>query len=236
MVSNMDKLPEFNSEEDIEEQIEMFECRAACSKVKEDIIKIQWCRSVIGNVGRRILKGLPDGAQWRQAKAELRKYLGENDPKSAAWKRIRGYKAKGKCFREIASEVKELAEKVANKEDVHERLNVEAFLVAIPWHLAPEIRVKRIDNLNEALEEANLCKTLEDEVDSKKRVQAVMEDLRPARQEAGQRTKEDKKGRRGPVCWGCGEPGHVLKSCELWKEFRKGRQLSREVEARPELN
>ena len=49
----------------------MFECRAACSKVKDDKSKIQWCRSVIGNVGRRILKGLPDGAQWRQAKAEL---------------------------------------------------------------------------------------------------------------------------------------------------------------------
>ena len=59
----MDKLPEFNSEEDIEELIEVFECRAACSKVKDDKIKIQWCRSVIGSVGRRIIKGLPDGAQ-----------------------------------------------------------------------------------------------------------------------------------------------------------------------------
>ena len=36
-----------------------------------------------------------------------------------------------------------------------------------------------------------------------------MEDLRPARQEEGQRTKEARKGRRGPVCWGCGELGHV---------------------------
>ena len=49
----------------------MFECRAACSKVKDDKSKTQWCRSVIGNVGRRILKGLPDGAQGRQAKAKL---------------------------------------------------------------------------------------------------------------------------------------------------------------------
>ena len=52
----------------------MFECRAACSKVKDDKTKIQWSRSVIGDVGHRILKGLPDGAQWRQAKADLRKY------------------------------------------------------------------------------------------------------------------------------------------------------------------
>ena len=90
MVSNMDKLPEFTSEEDIEEWIEVFECRAACSKVKDDKTKIQWCRSVIGNVGRRIQKGLADWAQWRQAKAELRKYLGEDNPKYAAWKRLRG--------------------------------------------------------------------------------------------------------------------------------------------------
>ena len=87
-------------------------------------------------MGRRILKGLPDGAQWRQAKAELRKYLGEENPKSAAWKRLRGYKVKGKCFGDIASEVKELAEKAADEEDVRERLAVEAFLGAIPWHSA----------------------------------------------------------------------------------------------------
>ena len=174
--------------------------------------------------------------QWRQAKAELRKYLGEDNPKSAAWKRLRGYKAKGKCFGEIASEVKELAEKAADEEDVRKRLAVEAFLGAIPWQFAREIRVKRIDSLKEALEEAKLRKTLEEEEDSKKRVQAVTEDLRPARQEEGRRTKEARKGRRGPVCWGCGEPGHVLKNCELWKEFRKGRQLTREVEAKPELN
>ena len=72
----MDKLPELNAEEDIEEWIEVFECRAACSKVKDDKTKIQWCKSVIGHVGRRIIKGLPEGAQWRQAKVELRKIFG----------------------------------------------------------------------------------------------------------------------------------------------------------------
>ena len=76
----------------------MFECRAACSKVKDDKTKIQWRRSVIGSVGRRIIKWLPDGSQWGQVKSELRKYLGKDNPKSAAWKRLRGYKVKGKCF------------------------------------------------------------------------------------------------------------------------------------------
>ena len=175
-------------------------------------------------------------AQWRQTKAELRKYLGEDNPKSAAWKMLRGYKAKGKCFGEIASGVKELAENAANEGDIRERLAVEAFLGAIPLHFAREIRVKRIDSLEEALEEAKLHKTLEEEEDSEKRAQAVTEDLRPARREEGQRTKEARKGRRVPVCWGCGEPGHVLKICELWDELRKGRQLTREVEVKPELN
>ena len=183
----------------------------------------------------RILKRLPEVGQWKQAKVKLQKYLGENNPKSAASKKLRGYKAKGKCFREIASKVKELTEKAADEEDVCERLAVEAFLDAIPWHFAGEIRVKRIDNLKEALKEAKLCKALEDEVDSQKWVQAVTEGLRPARQEAGQRAKESRKGRRWPVCWGCSEAGHVLIDCGLWKEFKKGKQKSIEVKEKPEL-
>ena len=135
MVLNMDKLPEFNAEENIGEWIEVFECRAACSKVKDDKTKIQWCKSVIRNVGRKILKGLPEGAQWRHAKVELRKYLGEDNPKTSAWKRLRIYKAKWKCFGETASEVKELAEKAADEEDVRERLAVEAFLGQFPGTL-----------------------------------------------------------------------------------------------------
>ena len=144
MISNMDKLPEFNSEEDIEEWIEVFKCNAACSKVKDNKTKIQWSRSVIGNVGRRILKTLIDGAQWRQAKAELRKYLGEDIPKSASWMRLPGYKAKGKCFMKIAIEVKELAKKAADEEDVREWLAVEAFLEAISWHFACKIRLREL--------------------------------------------------------------------------------------------
>ena len=162
--------------------------------------------------------------------------MGEDNPKSAAWKKLRGCKAKGKCFGEVASEVKELAEKAADEKDVRERLAVEAFLRAIPWHFASEIRVKQIDSLKEALEEAKLRKALEGEEDSIKRVQAVTEDLRPAGQEAGQRAKENRKGRRGQVCWGCGEAGHVLKNCEEWKEFKKGKQKSGKVEVKPELN
>ena len=113
-----------------------------------------------------------------------------------------------------------------DEEDVCERLAVEAFLGAIPLHFTCKIKMRRIYSLKEALEEAKLCQTLEEEEDSKKQIQTVIKDLRPVHQEEGQRTKEARKGRRWPVCWGCGEPRHVLKNCELWKEFRKGRQAT----------
>ena len=67
----MEKLPEFNAEEDIEEWLEGFECRAACAKITNEKTKIQWCRSVIVSVGRHILKGLPERGGWDEAKEEL---------------------------------------------------------------------------------------------------------------------------------------------------------------------
>ena len=35
----MEKLPEFNAEEDIEEWLEVFECRAACAKITNEKTK-----------------------------------------------------------------------------------------------------------------------------------------------------------------------------------------------------
>ena len=63
-VLEMEKLPEFNGEEYIEDWLEIFECRAACSKITNEKTKIQWCRSVIGGVVRRILKGLSERSSW----------------------------------------------------------------------------------------------------------------------------------------------------------------------------
>ena len=115
---------------------------------------------------------------------------------------------------------------------------MEAFLGAIPWHFTREIRVKRIESLKEMLEEAKLQKILEEEEEEegKKRIQAVVEEPRPARQEEGSKVRENRRSRRGPVCWGCGEEGHVLKNYELWKNFKKGRSPMKEVEVKPELN
>ena len=64
----MEKLPEFNAEEDIEEWLELFEYRVACAKITNEKTIIQWCRSVIGSVGRCILKGLSEGGGWVRQK------------------------------------------------------------------------------------------------------------------------------------------------------------------------
>ena len=146
--------------------------------VKDDRTKIQWCRSVVGSVGRRILKSLDDRISWAAAKEGLRKYLGEENPREAAWKKLRRYKGKGKSFGEIVSEVKELPVKAAEEEDVQERLAVEAFLGAIPWPLAKSIRSRRIDSLQKALKEARLMQILDEEQEGKGRVQALTEEPR----------------------------------------------------------
>ena len=105
-VLKMEKLPEYQAEEDIEEWLEIFECRAACSKISNEKTKIQWCKSVIGGVGRRILKVPKEESSWEEAKQELRRFLGEGDSRAAPWKKLRRYQAKGKCYGEIASEVR----------------------------------------------------------------------------------------------------------------------------------
>ena len=84
----MYNLPEYQAEEDIEDWLEVLECHAACPKVRGDGTKIQCCRSVVGSVGRRILRSLDDRVSWAAAKEELRNYLGEENPREAAWKKL----------------------------------------------------------------------------------------------------------------------------------------------------
>ena len=200
-----EKLSEFNAEEDIEEWLEVFECRAACAKITNEKTKIQWCRSVIGSIGRRILKGLPERGGWDEAKEELRRYLGEGDSHAAAWKKLRGYQARGKCFGEIASEVRELAVRAANEEDVRERLAVEAFLGGIPWPFAREIRMKKIENLEEALEKARTRRAIEEEEEGRKKIHAAAEEGEVARQGQNMDSRRERRPRGDPICWGCGE-------------------------------
>ena len=50
-----------------------------------------------------------------------------------------------------------------------ERLAVEAFLEAIPWPFAKEIWMKKIENLEEALEEARTRRSLEAEEEGRRK-------------------------------------------------------------------
>ena len=176
-------------------------------------------------MGRRILKGLEEGICWEGAKQKLRRFLGEGDSRAAAWKKLRRYRAKGKCYGEIASEVRELAVRAADEEDVRERLAVEAFLGAIPWPFAKEIRMKKIENLEEALEEARTRKALEAEEEGRRKpVHAAVEGEIMPEQGQDRSPRRDRRPRQDPVCWGCGELGHMLRECPLWHDFKKDRR------------
>ena len=120
-----------------------------------------------------------------------------------------------------------MAVKAADEEGVRERLAVEAFLGAIPWPFAKEVRMKRIENLEEAVEEARTWRAIEDEEGRKKKIHATAEEGEPVRQGQSMGPMRDKKARGDPICWGCGERGHVLRECPLWQEFRKGRRRRR---------
>ena len=82
----------------------------------------------------------------------------------------------------MASEVKDLARKAAEEEGVQERLAVEAFLGAIPWPLAKDIRSKRIDSLQKALAEARLMQLLEEEEAGRGRVLTLTAEPRSEQQ------------------------------------------------------
>ena len=198
-----------------------FECRAACSKITNERTKIQWCRSVIGSVGRQILKGLSERDGWDEAQQELRRYVGEGDSRAAAWKKFRSHQAKGRCYGEIGSKVRELAVRTADEEDVREHLAFEAFLGAIPWPFAREIRMKKIKNLEEALVEARKRRAIEEEEEGgKKKIHAAAAEREVVRQTQDVGPGKDRRSRGAPVCLGCGEQGHILRECPLRQEFR----------------
>ena len=44
--------------------------------------------------------------------------------------------------------------------------------------------------------------------------------------------RRDRRPTRGPVCWGCGELGHVLRESPLWRDFKKDHRRRREGNVR----
>ena len=93
-----------------------------------------------------MLRGLDGGNNWDNVKTELIRYFGEEDSKAAAWRKLKQYDAGQKGVGEIAADVLSFARAAATEDDVRERLAVDAFLGAIPWEVARELKKKKIAN------------------------------------------------------------------------------------------
>ena len=72
---------------------------------------------------------------------------------------------------EIEADLLDHARAAATEEDVQQRLAVDAFLEAIPWKVAREVRKKKPDTLKKALEEAKFLAVLEEEENKKKKLE-----------------------------------------------------------------
>ena len=84
---------------------------------------------------------------------------------------------------------------------------------------------------------------LDEEEEWKGRVQALIEEpWAEQREERRPTRREERCTRWRPMCWGCGEEGHLLRNCELWQSLRQerhrgcpGHAEERRAE-KPELN
>ena len=173
----MEKIDEFKVEVDtIDDWLDEFDARLDAVNIRDNGKKIKWCKAVIGSVGRGVLKNVDPNFTWDQVKGELKRYLGEEDTRAAAWRRLKHYRAGEKSLGEIAADLLGHARAAATEEDVQQRLAVDAFLEAIPWRVASEVRKKKPDTLKKALEEAKFLALLEEEENKKNEVEVNVTD------------------------------------------------------------
>ena len=221
----MEKLGELDTDsQSVEDWLETFEARADCLGIHQTDRKIKWCKSVIGGVGRKILKNLPPRASWEDATQELKRFLGEEDSQSVAWRKLRRYRAEGKPFGEIASDVLGLASMAAGEVHVRQKLAVDAFLEAVPWKYSIELKKKRVESVEEALQEVKLLKLLEEEEKEHQNRTLVQQEVQyqaSSRESTG--NTRSNSNRREVTCWACGKRGHIMKNCYVWDEFKRKR-------------
>ena len=219
----------------MDDWLESFEARAECLGITNLKKKIAWCKSVIGRAGRKILRNLQVGASWADAKQELKRFLGEEDSRAKAWKKLQHYNDDGKSLGEIASDVIDLAKEASGETYVINRLALEAFIGVLPWKYAAGIRKKGIETVEAALKEVKLLKNIEDE--EQRRTHTVLQGhTRHTRRET--RSRPERAQYKRKICWGCKEEGHLWKDCpevQEWKKYKEGRnkgtqQLSQQSE------
>ena len=232
----MEKIDEYKVEVDtIDDWLDEFDARLDAVNIRDNGKKIKWCKAVIGSVGRGVLKNVDPNFNWDQVKGELRRYLGEEDNRAAAWRRLKHYKAGEKSLGEIAADLLGHARAAATEEDVQQRLAVDAFLEAIPWKVAREVKKKKPDTLKKALEEAKFLAVLEEEENKKKKLEInVSTEGQGINHNREQKTTSDNRrpeqrqyaeGGRYPYyrptgCYRCGEEGHIAWNCPFQERRR----------------
>ena len=225
----MEKINEYKVEVDtIDDWLDEFDARLVAVNIRDNAKKVNWCRAVIGSAGRGVLKNVDPNLTWDQVKGELRRYLGEEDNRAAAWRRLKYYKAADKSLGEIAADLLGHARAAATEEDVQQRLAVDAFLEAIPWRVAREVKKKKPDTLKKALEEAKFLGVLEEEEQKKKKLEVnantEVQVNKTLKTEERQRQNYEEKGpvrNRITTCYRCGEEGHIAWRCPQQERRKK---------------
>ena len=160
----MEKYEAFNIETDsIEEWLEGFDAITEALDIRAEARKIRWIKATVGPIGRGIIQNLGPNATWDQVKRELRRFLGHEDSRSAAWRSLKHYKAENKSLGQIASEVMGYARRAADEEDVQQRLAMETFLDTLPRPVAKELRKNKPANIPKALDEAKFLMALQED-------------------------------------------------------------------------
>ena len=117
------------------------EQRFQLGEVEADRAKITWCQLLIGATGNSILAGLDADATWEAAKETLLSWLGAGSIRDAAWVALKHLTKGSKEIIELASEAERLAKRLHPRdEEAAERHVVDAFLSALDWPLAAEVR------------------------------------------------------------------------------------------------
>ena len=245
LLNSMDKIDPFDPRVgSLQDWLEDFEAKAICKHIYTDDRKIIWCKTLIGSTGRKVLASLPALATWNHAKLELRKVLGEDDSPKAAWSELQSYKAGKKSFGEIMTDIASLTRRATTDVALRESLGIQHFLDAIPAKISKEIRKKRVGTLEEAFQEAKFFSKLAQEEEVRKgkvcMLQENDEDLSAAmarlslQEECKVLQQSDERpaavrSKRKPdnstwKCWACGETGHTVKYCKLFRKFQEQRK------------